>query len=397
MRRRMDRGGRTPDLGIASGRMTAHHPGDRGRERADGQTIPGQRGVPTSGTAVLSTPLMLVLVSTAVLVVVLDVLIGGYVDHWAWTGYRVSQHKLRTLWDWLGVSLLPLAVALTPVWLGTRGRRRRAWRIAGSLVAAVLGLLVLGGYLLRWRWTGFTGNSLYDWLQLFLVPCVLPMAFSVLGPKDSEASAAQRGASAHAENGGSRVAWGARGVLTMAAAAVVLVGTVAALLVGGSGRTEATAGHTQVKPRTPSSSGAPASASRHRWLIVDSQDPWWTDTGVHVTAGQSVTISAVGHVRASSRRGYPWASAAGLSATSTPPGHLSMDNAIGHAALVATVGDAMRLGRLDQAPSPHIIEVGTRHTILIRRDGELFLGLNDMKVDDNRGWFGVTITLSRAR
>jgi hypothetical protein len=74
-----------------------------------------------------------------------------------------------------------------------------------------------------------------------------------------------------------------------------------------------------------------------------------------------------------------------------------MDNAIGHAALVATVGDAMRLGRLDQAPSPHIIEVGTRHTILIRRDGELFLGLNDMKVDDNRGWFGVTITLSRAR
>jgi hypothetical protein len=174
---------------------------------------------------------MFVLVSAAVLVVLLDVLIGGYVEHWAWTGYRDSDHKLRTLWDWLGVSALAVGARVDSSVAGNQGPTSPRLEDCGLSGAAVFVLLVLGGYLLQWRWTGFTGNSVYDWLQLFLVPCVLPVAFSVLGPRDSKASGDQRGSSAHAEIGGSRVAWGAHAVWAMAAAALLVVGTVAAQIV----------------------------------------------------------------------------------------------------------------------------------------------------------------------
>ncbi len=40
------------------------------------------------------------------------------------------------------------------------------------LVAFVV--VVFGGYALAWGWTGFQGNTLWDWLRLLLVPFVLP-------------------------------------------------------------------------------------------------------------------------------------------------------------------------------------------------------------------------------
>jgi hypothetical protein len=46
--------------------------------------------------------------------------------------------------------------------------------------AAVLGVLVVGGYLLGWEWNGFTGNTLWDWINLLLVPFALPAAVTVL-------------------------------------------------------------------------------------------------------------------------------------------------------------------------------------------------------------------------
>ena len=33
---------------------------------------------------------------------------------------------------------------------------------------------VLAGYLARWRWTGFTGNTAWDWLHLLLLPLLVP-------------------------------------------------------------------------------------------------------------------------------------------------------------------------------------------------------------------------------
>jgi hypothetical protein len=35
---------------------------------------------------------------------------------------------------------------------------------------------VIAGYALRWRWTGYPGNALWDRLQLLLLPLVVAAA-----------------------------------------------------------------------------------------------------------------------------------------------------------------------------------------------------------------------------
>ena len=46
----------------------------------------------------------------------------------------------------------------------------------GVVVLAAFAALVLAGYLVPWAWTGFTGNTLWDWLSLALLPLVLATA-----------------------------------------------------------------------------------------------------------------------------------------------------------------------------------------------------------------------------
>ena len=88
--------------------------------------------------------------------------VGGYALHWRWTGLSGSV----TLWDWLEVLALPVAIATAPLLLRHRHglSRRHHATISGVLIA--FGALVLAGYLVPWRWTGFRGNTLWDWLQL---------------------------------------------------------------------------------------------------------------------------------------------------------------------------------------------------------------------------------------
>ena len=90
---------------------------------------------------------------------------------WAWTGFTGNS-----LWDWLNLAALPLAVALIPVFL-ERARRTGAAGTPSSLAAgaAVFLGLVLAGYLAKWRWTGFTGNTVWDWLHLLLLPLLVPV------------------------------------------------------------------------------------------------------------------------------------------------------------------------------------------------------------------------------
>lgn len=97
------------------------------------------------------------------------VVLFGYLTPWTWTGFTGN-----TLWDWLGLLTLPLAVALIPVIRSLHARwRRRDWVI---LIAALLLFLVpvLGGYLGNWAWTGFRGNTLWDWLHLLILPLLVP-------------------------------------------------------------------------------------------------------------------------------------------------------------------------------------------------------------------------------
>jgi hypothetical protein len=109
-------------------------------------------------------------------VVLLAVLIlAGYGEHWGWTGFSG-----KALWDWLSLMLFPIVVIVLPEWI----RRGEPFGARARLVAmAALGafaVLVIGGYHWGWTWTGFTGNTFRDWLDLMIAPFLLPVALKVV-------------------------------------------------------------------------------------------------------------------------------------------------------------------------------------------------------------------------
>jgi hypothetical protein len=93
---------------------------------------------------------------------------GGYgPDDWSWTGYEGAQ-----LWDWLHVLLLPIAFGLVAHLASTK--ELGAWRpVIGLTCLGLFIALVLAGYLIPWDWTGFVGNTVWDWLELVLLPLTL--------------------------------------------------------------------------------------------------------------------------------------------------------------------------------------------------------------------------------
>ena len=111
--------------------------------------------------------------ATSVLsVAALVALWGGYTQGWEWTGFRANEQ----LWDWLRLLLLPVVIGTIPLWIEHSdyiSRGRRMIYIAG--IAAFTGLVV-AGYLIPLNWTGFSGNTLWDWLELILLPVAVTSA-----------------------------------------------------------------------------------------------------------------------------------------------------------------------------------------------------------------------------
>lgn len=97
---------------------------------------------------------------------------GGYDLGWRWTGLSSSVH----LWDWLQVGALPLAVGIAPLLLRHRRHLTRQHRTTLGVTVLVFAALVSAGYLVPLGWTGFTGNTLWDWLELMLLPLVVASA-----------------------------------------------------------------------------------------------------------------------------------------------------------------------------------------------------------------------------
>jgi uncharacterized membrane protein len=97
------------------------------------------------------------------------VLVGGYGYKWSWTGFADNNQ----LWDWLQLLVLPIAFGTFAVWLkhGSRMSRRRRLMLAAAVVA--FAAFVAAGYLVPLDWTGFRGNTLWDWLTLLLLPLAL--------------------------------------------------------------------------------------------------------------------------------------------------------------------------------------------------------------------------------
>ncbi|HLH67316.1 MAG TPA: hypothetical protein VKV27_16620 [Solirubrobacteraceae bacterium] len=100
---------------------------------------------------------------------------GGYVRHWAWLGINGTT---ATLWDWLHLVLMPAAIVLLPA----VGRAHGVRPGTGAVIAAlgVGGAFVAAAYVIPLRWTGFAGNTLWDWLHLLLAPAAVALIPSVL-------------------------------------------------------------------------------------------------------------------------------------------------------------------------------------------------------------------------
>ena len=111
---------------------------------------------------------------------------GGYGLHWEWTGYPGN-----TLWDWLNLCLLPVVLSFLPLAYSMS----KDWLLAVAGVSgALLVVLLVGGYGFRWAWTGFPGNTLWDWLHLMLLPIALPMAAHELGERQKRRDEAAKAA-----------------------------------------------------------------------------------------------------------------------------------------------------------------------------------------------------------
>lgn len=126
---------------------------------------------------------------------------------------------------------------------------------------------------------------------------------------------------------------------------------------------------------TPTSSSAPVFFPIHVRVRADNTNNGWNDSGLMVRAGQRIRITATGRV------------SLGNGVYSTPTGlprvpdndKLMRNEPTG--ALIAVIGD----------DNDDFIFVGTSTEFVARRDGRLFLGVNEGNLNDNSGAYDVTI------
>jgi len=127
-------------------------------------------------------------------------------------------------------------------------------------------------------------------------------------------------------------------------------------------------------------SGGGAVAGTSGQLIAVNPTQRWTDTGMRVEAGDMVTFDAEGSIDMSGNNGdtaTPAGSRTGRRAADAPLRNQPAG------ILIARVGNAATFA------------VGDRRTLRAPASGELFLGVNDDVLGDNRGEYRVSVTVQR--
>jgi putative effector of murein hydrolase len=112
-------------------------------------------------------------------VVALTVVWGGYARRWSWTGFQANNQ----LWDWLQLLLLPAVAASVPLWIQYRKFIGRARTIAYGGILAALIAFVIAGYLIPLSWTGFQGQTLWNWFQLVLLPTAVACTLAMISKR----------------------------------------------------------------------------------------------------------------------------------------------------------------------------------------------------------------------
>ncbi len=98
---------------------------------------------------------------------------GSYTQHWSWAG--INGHTAR-LWDWLHLLLLPFVLSFLPIWLSRTTRVSARRKRLGLTACGVFAVVVVLGYTIPWVWTGFRGNTLWDWFGLIALPVAVALA-----------------------------------------------------------------------------------------------------------------------------------------------------------------------------------------------------------------------------
>jgi hypothetical protein len=115
-------------------------------------------------------------------VIFIIMVFGGYRLNWTWTGFSGNK-----LWDWLYLLILPVTLSIAPQWFNlylpqsqSKQQVRPEWRIMWIALLIVFLttfiIVVVGGYTLGWTWTGFSRKTVWDWIQLLVLPVALVLA-----------------------------------------------------------------------------------------------------------------------------------------------------------------------------------------------------------------------------
>ena len=123
-----------------------------------------------------------------------------------------------------------------------------------------------------------------------------------------------------------------------------------------------------------------AESPRTSNVVVPSTEVW-TDTRIDVAMGDTLSIEAHGGIKHSS--GGPLLTPDGDPALAGHPSNVAGLEEANHAALIGRIGE-------DGAP----FVVGRDRTISVEIEGRLYLGINDVGVDNNEGEFVGFITVS---
>ena len=131
-----------------------------------------------------------VLLTSVLVLVILE--IGTYAFNWTWTGFKNNDtvwDYLQLLLLPVTLAAVPIWFMAEEnqqrVWLAQL-------RVALVVVAVLLLVLFIGTYAFTWQWTGFHEHGrLWDWLGLLLVPvivAVLPIWYSIRQSSSSSAT-----------------------------------------------------------------------------------------------------------------------------------------------------------------------------------------------------------------
>jgi uncharacterized membrane protein len=121
---------------------------------------------PADASATRAIPRRVLVATAAITIALVIALIGGYGLKWSWTGFESNNQ----VWDWMQLLLLPVALATFPLWLRFSRYMSPARRRSLGAAVALFAVFVLVGYINPLRWTGFRGQTLWDWLTLIILP-----------------------------------------------------------------------------------------------------------------------------------------------------------------------------------------------------------------------------------